>query len=650
MNAKAEVKDCVNISVENIGGIDETAVTFDPGVTLLIGQNATNRTSLLQAIMAACGSDNVSIKGDADEAHVELSIGDATYTRHLRRQNGRLVTEGEPYLEDTEAADLFAFLLETNEVRQAVAQAADLRELVMRPVDTDAIQAEIDRLSEKKRDLEAELDELNSLENRLPTLEEKRSTLTEEIETIETELADAEASLDNIDADVETTREDEAELEATLDALRDKREELERVRYNIETVQEVITDLREEQENLQTKLENLPSPSEDPVAELEAEIERLHERERTLETEIDELQSVIQFNEQMLEDRQDAVVQALEAEDGDDSAPVTDQLVADETTTCWTCGSEVAGEEIQSTLEELREVNQARRAQIDEIQTELSEYKASLQEIQTQQKERTQTERRLTEIDKELADRTDRLDELTEKRDALEAEITDLEAEVEALEGTIQDDVLDLHKEANDLQFELGKLEREREDVDAEIEEIEDRLAERDAIEDEKEAIQTEIEDLRTKIERLERQVIEEFNDHMDTILDLLEYENVDRIWLERVTQDTGNGRRTEPKTTFELHVIRSTESGTTYEDTIDHLSASEREVTGLVFALAGYLAHEVHEELPLILLDSLEAIDAERLAILIDYLADVTDYLLAALLPEDAAVLDEEYDRITEI
>jgi hypothetical protein len=43
----------------------------------------------------------------------------------------------------------------------------------------------------------------------------------------------------------------------------------------------------------------------------------------------------------------------------------------------------------------------------------------------------------------------------------------------------------------------------------------------------------------------------------------------------------------------FDLHVIRSTGEGTTYEDSISHLSESEREVTGLVFALAGYLVHD---------------------------------------------------------
>jgi len=125
------------LAVENIGGIDKTVVAFEPGVTVLSGRNATNRTSLLQAIMAALGSDRVSVKADAEGASVELSLEGETYLRTLKRGNGAPRTDGDPYLEDSTLADLFAFLLESNETRRAVVTGEDLREIIMRPVDTD---------------------------------------------------------------------------------------------------------------------------------------------------------------------------------------------------------------------------------------------------------------------------------------------------------------------------------------------------------------------------------------------------------------------------------------------------------------------------------------------------------------------------------
>lgn len=118
-------------------------------MTVLKGENATNRTSLLRAIMAALGSDQVSVKGDADEAFVELEIDGETYTRKLSRNGSMIQATGEPYLDGPKLADLFAFLLECNEARRAVVNKDDLRELIMRPVDTDEIQREIDRLMEE---------------------------------------------------------------------------------------------------------------------------------------------------------------------------------------------------------------------------------------------------------------------------------------------------------------------------------------------------------------------------------------------------------------------------------------------------------------------------------------------------------------------
>jgi len=49
-------------------------------------------------------------------------------------------------------------------------------------------------------------------------------------------------------------------------------------------------------------------------------------------------------------------------------------------------------------------------------------------------------------------------------------------------------------------------------------------------------------------------------------------------------------------------------------------------------------------------LIDSIEAIDAPRLATLVDYFQGYTEYLVVALLEEDARALDDECDRITEI
>ena len=171
-----------------------------------------------------------------------------------------------------------------------------------------------------------------------------------------------------------------------------------------------------------------------------------------------------------------------------------------------------------------------------------------------------------------------------------------------------------------------------------------------DNLRKEREELGDQLTDERTKIDQIEAEAVEEFNEHMEAMLGILDYKNLDRIWIERVEQTVREGRRKVEKTAFDLHIVRTTENGAAYEDTIEHLSESEREVTGLIFALAGYLVHDLHETVPFMLVDSLEAIDSDRIAQLVDYFEDYAEYLVVALLPEDAQALDNDITRVTAI
>ena len=646
-----EAGEVVQVNAENVGGIDETSVSFSPGVTVLAGRNATNRTSFLQAVMAGLGSNNVSMKGNADEARVELTVGERTYTRTLTRNNGTVVMDGDPYLSQPEVADLFAFLLESNEARRAVVTETDLRDVIMRPIDTAEIQAEVEKLNRERRRIDDRLDELQDLKRRLPTLEEDRTQLKQDIDEKRAELADVEADLEAADADIQETREEKAELQEKLDELGDVRSDLEDVRYRLESERESVESLKKERAEIEAELDDLEDDEPDGIAGVESEIERLRSRKEQIETELTDLQSTIQFNEEMLEGGSDDVFTSLEpAEGGEQDGQLTDQLV-DNTTVCWTCGSEVERNQIETTLEELRTVSKAKVSKLNEIESELQERRSEKRTVENQREKRADRQRKLERIGNELEERDELIDSLKEEREELSAEIERLETSVEELKAANESsDILELHEEANNIEYEIGRLEGSLEDVIDEIASIENRLDAETDLEDERKSIQDELTELRTRVDRLEEEAAEQFNEHMDTVLDILEYANIERIWIERVEKQVRKGRRKVTESSFELHVIRSTASGTTYEDTVAHLSESEREVTGLVFALAGYLVHDVHEELPFMILDSLEAIDSDRIASLVDYLKDYPSYLLVALLPEDSAALKGEYESVTDI
>ncbi|WP_135305118.1 archaea-specific SMC-related protein [Haloarcula amylovorans] len=638
--------------VENIGGIDKTTVEIPPGVTVLAGKNATNRTSFLQAIMAAMGSDRATVKGDADEARIILTHDGDTYERTLsRNEEETVISTGDGLLSNPSVAELFAFLLETNEARRAVARDDDLRRLIMRPVDIEELRAEIRRTNEQKQAINDELATIESVKQELPELERQRTELREQIEAKRSELSDLEAEIDRSSGEIEETRKEQERLEEKLEALRDQRSELATIRDEIDKQEQSLAALKQDRAELQSDQDDLDEWGDNIDLDIDARLSELREEKRARNAEINDLQSVITFNEEMLGDADSAVLNAVEKRP-ETMGDITNQLLErQQDVTCWTCGSSVEKEDIERTLDQLQTYRQEQLDEIRSIESELEELKEQQREREQVRKRRADIERQLEEIDDEVAERTDRLEQLRTRRSALTTEIETLESEVESLRVEDFDEVLELHKEANQLEFDIEQLESELESVAEEIAEKEATIAEADDLRERREELMDELEDLRTRIDQLEQAAVEQFNNHMERVLDILGYDNLDRIWIERRTRaDSGGLPAAEGARTFELHVVRTTETGAAYEDTIAHLSESEREVTGLIFALAGYLVHDLHETVPFMLMDSLEAIDSARIADLVDYFAEFAEYLVVALLPEDAQALSESYNRVTDI
>ncbi|GAB6878167.1 AAA family ATPase [Halorubrum gandharaense] len=628
------------VDVRNIGGIDEASVTLPPGVSVLTGRNATNRTSFLQALMAGLGSERSSLKGDADEGEVTLELDGETYTRTLTRSGDSVMFGGDPYLDDPTLADLFAFLLENNEARRAVARGDDLREIIMRPIDTERIESEIESCKRERDELEQQIEKLDELERELPELETKRREKQEELEDARERLEETREALDELDTGVEESRSKKRELEDAFDKVKEARSELEDLEFDLETERSTLAELRSEREELTETLESTEEVDREPDR-LAGRVDELRRRRRSLDETINELGSVINFNEEMLEE------EGFELGESEDP---TDALVSDEQTVCWTCGSEVDTDQIEDTLDRLRELRSDKLEERNEVRSEIDELSAEQSTLKERQRERQRTERRLEDVESEIETAEGRIEDLVSQIEDQEERVAELEDAAEEVDVEGHDEALELHREASGIELRIESLESDLEDVNAEIEEYEERIEERETLQDEREELADRLTELRTRVDRIEQEAVDAFNDHMDTVLEILEYENLDRIWIERREAEVREGRRKVTRTRFDLHIVRSAADGTAYEDTVDHLSESEREVTGLVFALAGYLVHDVAETVPFIVLDSLEAIDADRIARVVDYFREHADFLVAALLPEDAAALSDEYTYVQQI
>jgi len=650
MSQQSSESQGAQIEIENVGGIDRAEVDFAPGVTILTGRNATNRTSLLQAIMSVLGSDTATLKGDSDQGSVELEIDGETFSRKLSRQNSHVELSGNPYLDDANVADLFAFLLEANECRRAVRRGDDLREIIMRPVDTEEIEREIREAERNKERIDERLSKLDDLADEMPKLEEEKQEIQENIQERKDELKIKKKEIAELDKEVAESKKENEELEAKMSEVQEVRADINSIGHDIDSEMDSIEALETEYDEKQAAFENLKSVPADKTDSLDQQMQRMRGQVDELNQTINELQSIIQFNDDFVNQDQQGIIGELEPSTTDDGSVTDDLLASDRHIICWTCGTEVEKEQIESNIEKLRSLRQEKVQRRQSINQEIRELQNEVDELEQQQQRYNELDRELTHIEKELVERKDRVESLQTRKAELEEKKSELESDIEALQKEDHSEILQKQERKNYLQFELDELKTKLEATKEEIQDIQTKLGEREELKDQRQEVIEKLGELRNRVENIQIESIETFNDQMETILDLLDYENLERIWIERTEKTVREGRRKVDRGYFNLHIVRSTESGSIYEDTVDHLSESEREVTGIIFALAGYLVHNVYETVPFMLIDSIEAIDAQRISRLVTYLEGYSDYLVIALLEEDAASLDGDYDQITNI
>jgi len=626
----------VELAVENMGGIDSCAIEFQSGVNLLTGRNATNRTSLLRAVTGVLGGTSATLKSDADEGHVTLTIGDREYSRRYNRTETGVQVTGEPYEENSELIDLFISLLENNPARLAVERGDDLRELIMRPVDTTEIEQRIQRLQRERDELTDTVDRVERRSKQLPALEEQRQTLTAELESLEAEIESLRSAVTQYEADAEMAE----EAEELVDKLDERRKERSELTDQIDLVTAEIEALRERPEELRAERDELPEHSQADLETVQEELRSVRNRKRELENTAADLSAIVEFNEDILSD---SISNLPEESASDDPvaelAPESDQEV-----TCWTCGNRAERGAIADRLENLRNVVTEKRTDSTELESRITELEHEQEAIRAAIEDRTELDRKLDDIDRKLEAKVERKESLEEEAEAVRETISELETNVADTEELRDSDLLETYERISELQYEQGQTQQELASVEDEIEEIES-LPDKPTLQEQLDEIRQELNYERGRVAELESESVSKFNEHMDEVLDILNYRNISRVWIERKEAESGSHGS---DSTFDLHLVRESDTGSVYEDTVANLSESEREVIGLIVALAGYLVHEVYQHVPFMLLDSLEAIDLDRIADLIDYFSEYAPYLMVALLPEDASGITDKYTQIT--
>lgn len=602
----------LSVTIENIGGIDRASHTFKSGVTLITGPNASNKTSLLSALAFASGANEVHLRTAADEGRVTLAYGDVTVDRRAVRNGRDIERQGDPWADDEDALafETFGCLLEFNPLRTAIRQGEGIEDLLKAPVDIDELECRRSEKLSTKQSYQRDLERLEDVETELAETESDLEAARERVEDFEAELA---TLYDRRDDGGETDKLQELrERQSDLATKRDRyREQVADFEDSIDEYEQQRADLKERIEDLKAELDEVD------IDALRDERSDLRNRQAEIKGRIDILQSMLSTNREVIDASLTGVLDRKRSLAGD-------------TITCWTCGQPTDENTVEETVETLsdriaegRERKREHEPRIEELDKQIDTYKERRQTLRDCRTERQEIERKLTDRRESLETKREQLTNVREELEEVESDL----AERERAEASSDD----LVEEIEETRVELQTARREVDRLESKLSELEERREERDRKREKVDRLTDEIATLSDRIETLESDLREGFNGAMDELLDVLAFERLERIWLDG---------------SLDIVVAREVDDRIR-EDTVEHLSESEREMVGLVLGLAGYCVYDVAESVPVLLLDSVDAFDATRTERLLSFVESRMEFLLAAVLPETANEV-EGFKRMT--
>ncbi|WP_049899680.1 archaea-specific SMC-related protein [Natrinema sp. J7-1] len=563
-------------SIENIAGIRQGEARIEPGVNVVRASNWQGKSSFLASIETALGTATPLTEGQAT-GQVTVTTADEEFAVTLERAEGSVSRTGTPYLHDEYdrvCATLFASLDETNEIRRAVRNGETIEHLLTRPLDFENIDERIADLKAERKRVETERDRAAEAADRLPQL---RSRVT-----------DLESTLDELHAQRADLDDETGGGTDSRDQLSELRAERDRVDSRIARLETTAKRVRETLSEKRTELESLSVPSGEDI---ERELETLHEERRDVERDVELLQSVYEANKRVLDEGR---IELL--------TDVSHDVLAD-TVQCWLCGEDATRDGIEAQLAALDERIRELDSQADEYRERAATLEAKRDESRQARRRETELTDRIGALESRLAETEESLETARERRAELASRIETLAEAVDATEERVLE-----------LESEIKYTETEVADVRADLEDAEAQADQLSTLDDEYASLTAEISELRGRKAEIKRRTREAFSTALDDL-------------LERFDTGFETARLTSG---FDLVVARDGR-----EARLDALSEGEREVLGLVAAVAGHEAFDVDERVPVLLLDGLGGLASDNLRTLVDYLRDRAAYLVLTAYPE---------------
>ncbi|MCD2200943.1 chromosome segregation protein SMC [Halobacterium sp. KA-4] len=600
-----------NLEIENIGGIRFGETSLSPGSNIVQASNFQGKSSLLAAIQTAMGTtgqfgEQHPLMERADEGHVTLETEDGTYKTTLERTVGveedTITRSGDTYLTDEQdqvAARLFACLGENNPVRAAVREKDQekLTELLTKPLETENIDLRIKNLQSEIADINDDLKQADRAMDKLPAAQEDVTQLEKELEELKEQRDELEEKVD-----------EDTEQRDLRNELTSKQSDLDRKKSQLERLEKQIGRRENQLEQKQEELEELEVPEE---LDLDTNVNEKQERVKELELKINLLGDLYRSNKAVLDENELALITDVE------------RNISGDTFDCFVCGQDTSEEDVQEQLEAIKQKQQSLEEQKAELDQEISKIQQRKREIRSNRQKKEELETDIKQLKVDIQEDEQEVEGVKSDIEALEDEVEELDAKYEEAEEEEEE----FSSELKTVQQKIGTTENKLSRAKDKLERLDEEASGRDEIQAKLDEKKNELKELRQRRNKKYSELVDQFDEAMDEIMNTFA-PGFDGARLDK-TMDTN---KTIDK--FEIVVAREVDGKGRNTD-LSNLSEGERELVGIVTALAGYRTFNVSERVPCILLDGIGQLAAEHIRHMIDYLEDTTEILVTTAYPE---------------
>jgi chromosome segregation ATPase len=592
------------VSVSNVGGIYEATAKLENGVNIVQASNFSGKSSFMSAIQTVMGTTGIfnsrhPLTEGKESGGVELSSEELTHSISLERSStDEVVRRGSPVLEndaDQMCARLFAFLGEDNPIRSRVREQEDLTELLQAPLDLENIDEQIATLKRKRGSKQEEIQTAQQAKENIPAVKEAITTLEEEIDALRQKRNEVENRVGDEITDNESLSDD----------LAARRSEVSTLERRISRLQSQLAETETKLEEKQAEKERLDVPEQ---PEANTDVEKKQQRADEISLQVDLLEGLHRANQRVIEEDELSLVTSI------------DRTIIEDEFDCWICGESTTTEKIETRLSALE-------SKIETLREERSTLTDEIEALEKKQREYREKKRQITAIEEEIGELSAKRDDLRrdltqtrERKTKVEDQVSELEADLEQAETELSEELTDIK---SDIKLKTQELETQQN----RLQELESKQDNVEELREEINIIEDEIEALKERKESKQRELKSQFDEAMATALDHF------APGFDGARLDIKVNSENEIES-FDLIVARDGR-----ETTIDTLSEAERELVGIVVAIAGYRTFEVGDRVPMILLDGVSQLAADNLSLLCEYLSEDTEMLVTTAYPETNAV-----------